>query len=102
MDDAHTDGGDVLTWTTARLAVPYGGKVFACRHCHRLAYTCQREADYDRVTRRADTLRDRLGWKPGILNGEGLKPKGCTSGRSIDCGWSVYDTSNKRLMRAKS
>ena len=24
-----------------RVAVIYGGKVFACRHCHRLAYDCQ-------------------------------------------------------------
>ena len=28
-----------------------------------------------RATRRADRLRARLGWEPGILNGEGGKPK---------------------------
>jgi hypothetical protein len=28
-----------------------------------------------RATRRADRLRARLGWEPGILNGEGCKPK---------------------------
>ncbi|MGZ8435431.1 MAG: hypothetical protein ACXWXX_13720, partial [Candidatus Binatia bacterium] len=28
-----------------------------------------------RGTRRADRLRARLGWEPGILNGEGGKPK---------------------------
>lgn len=59
-----------------RVAVLYGGAVFACRHCHRLAYRCQREAPDDRATRRADKLRDRLGWEAGILNGEGGKPKG--------------------------
>ena len=32
--------------------------------------------DDDRATRRADTIRRRLGWEPGILNGNGLKPKG--------------------------
>jgi hypothetical protein len=59
-----------------RVAVLFGGTVFACRQCHRLAYRCQREADDDRATRRADKLRDRLHWEPGILNGNGLKPKG--------------------------
>ncbi|MCC7101203.1 MAG: hypothetical protein IT500_16605 [Rubrivivax sp.] len=59
-----------------RVAVLYGGAVFACRHCHRLAYRCQREADDDRAARRANVIRQRLGWEPGILNGSGLKPKG--------------------------
>ena len=59
-----------------RVAVLYGGRVFACRQCNRLAYRSQREADDDRATRRADKLRNRLGWEPGILNGHGWKPKG--------------------------
>ena len=59
-----------------RVAVLHGGRVFACRECNRLAYRSQREADDDRATRRADKLRKRLGWEPGILNGNGLKPKG--------------------------
>jgi hypothetical protein len=59
-----------------RVAVLHGGRVFACRQCDRLAYRCQREADDDRATRRADTIRRRLGWEVGILNGNGLKPKG--------------------------
>lgn len=33
-------------------------------------------ADDDRATRRADTIRRRLGWEPGILNDNGLKLKG--------------------------
>jgi len=28
------------------------------------------------MARRADRLRDKLGWEPGILNGNGIKPKG--------------------------
>ena len=28
------------------------------------------------MARRADKLRDKLGWEPGILNGDGIKPKG--------------------------
>ena len=59
-----------------RVALLFGGAVFACRHCHRLAYRSQREADHDRASRRADNLRDRMGWEPGILNGSGTKPKG--------------------------
>ena len=59
-----------------RVAVLHGGRVFACRQCNRLAYRCQREADDDRATRRADRIRRRLDWEPGILNGNGWKPKG--------------------------
>ncbi len=59
-----------------RVAILYGGAIFACRHCYRLAYPSQRERDDDRAARRADRIRERLGWEPGILNGNGLKPKG--------------------------
>lgn len=59
-----------------RVAVLFGGSIFACRHCHQLAYECQRETDDDREARRADTIRRRLGWEAGILNGSGIKPKG--------------------------
>lgn len=83
-----------LTWTTChyggqrawwlcpavgcgrRVAVLYGGSVFACRHCQRLTYRCQRETPDDRATRRADKLREQLGWVTGILNHAGGKPKG--------------------------
>jgi hypothetical protein len=58
-----------------RVAVLYGGGIFACRHCYRLAYASSREDAGGRATRRADRLRARLGWEPGILNGEGGKPK---------------------------
>jgi hypothetical protein len=59
-----------------RVAVLCGGAVFACRHCHRVAYQSTRESTGDLTIRSADKLRDRLGWQAGILNGSGWKPKG--------------------------
>ncbi|MBP1152704.1 hypothetical protein [Methylocaldum sp. RMAD-M] len=60
------------------VALLYIGRagIFACRHCYRLAYASQREPDDDRAARRADAIRRRLRWQPGILNGKGSKPKG--------------------------
>ena len=58
-----------------RVAILYGGGIFACRRCYRLAYASSREDAGDRATRRADRLRAREGWEPGILNGEGGEPK---------------------------
>lgn len=59
-----------------RVAILYGGGIFACRHCYKLAYPSQRETWDGRARQRADRIRARLGWVPGILNGGGLKPKG--------------------------
>ena len=60
-----------------RVAVIYGrGRLFACRRCKRLTYASQSETEDDRAARRANWIRRRLGWLPGILNGPGLKPKG--------------------------
>jgi hypothetical protein len=53
----------------------YGGGIFACRQCYQLAYASSREDAGDRASRRPDRLRVRLRWEPGILNGEGDKPK---------------------------
>ena len=75
-------GGERVWWRCPavgcgrRVAVLHGGAVFACRHCHKLAYRSQRETATDRAIHRADRLRERLGWPRGILNGEGAKPTG--------------------------
>ena len=58
------------------MAILYIGKTPACRRCYGLAYRSERETLDKRATRQADKLRDRLGWEPGILNGNGPKPKG--------------------------
>ena len=60
-----------------RVALLYqADNVFACRACCRLAYASSREGHGERAARKADRLRERLGWESGILNEQGLKPKG--------------------------
>ena len=45
-----------------RVAILYsGGELFACRHCHRLAYDSQNETPYLRAIRRVRKIRMRLG-----------------------------------------
>ena len=59
-----------------RVAILYGGEIFACRHCYKLAYLCQRETHIDRMARRAIRIRRRLGWEEEIFNLPDGKPKG--------------------------
>jgi hypothetical protein len=59
-----------------RVALLYGGAVFACRHCHQLAYKSNNETANSAGFRRAGKLRDRLDWVPGMAHGLGNKPKG--------------------------
>ena len=54
-----------------RVALLFGGAVFACRPCYQLAYSSQRETAGDRATRRVNRIRERLQWEPGFLNGPG-------------------------------
>lgn len=75
-------GGERVWWRCPepscgrRVAVLYGGDRIACRHCHDLAYRCQRESAEDRAARQANKIRRKLGWMVGILNFPGGKPKG--------------------------
>lgn len=50
--------------------------VYACRHCHKSAYSTQPKLDNDRTTSKADRIRKRLGWDADILNLPGGNPKG--------------------------
>jgi hypothetical protein len=59
-----------------RVALLYAGHRFECRHCHDLAYKSQRQTPDDRAYERADQLRVRLSWGPGVIHGPGGKPKG--------------------------
>jgi hypothetical protein len=91
LDKAPCNYGGHRTWFLCpargcgrRIAVLYGGKVFACRKCHDLVYMSQSEADWDRALRKADYIRDALGWKADAANGWGDKPKGMH--------WSTFET----------
>lgn len=59
-----------------RQALYVDGKRLACRVCIGLRYASQHENDRDRAIRTTDRLRESLGWKPGILNPMGPKPRG--------------------------
>lgn len=77
--DCNLGGQRVWFWCPCcgrRVAVLYGGEVFACRHCRNLAYASQRETEHSRAIRRADAIREKLGWGIGIANPRGGKPKG--------------------------
>ena len=56
-----------------RVAILYVGTLFQCRQCLNLTYQSQRECRLDRLLRRKDKIRKRLGWKEGT---EYRKPKG--------------------------
>lgn len=59
-----------------RVALLYGGKVFACRHCHQLTYPSQREQPFERYQRRAEKIMGRLGWSDEEHRYLKGKPKG--------------------------
>ena len=60
-----------------RVAKLYGpGRYFLCRHCYRLAHASQSEGAWDRILRRANKVRQRLGGDPGMASRFPPKPKG--------------------------
>jgi len=58
-----------------RVAVLHGSTTIACRHCFRLAYPSTREGKAERAGRRAEKIRARLEWRPGIAWGMDRKPR---------------------------
>jgi hypothetical protein len=59
-----------------RVAILYGGSIFACRHCYHLAYDSQRDQAHDRTLTRAQAIRIKLGGSPGLAQPFPPKPKG--------------------------
>lgn len=59
-----------------RVAILYNNGQFCCRHCCGLTYESQREQWDARAIARADKIRARLQWPPGVINERGHKPKG--------------------------
>ncbi len=51
------------------------GPALSCRHCQRLTYASRRERESDRLMRRANTLRRRLGGPPGAAHDIAPRPK---------------------------
>lgn len=59
-----------------RVAVLWGGSIYACRQCQQINYESTRTAESSKPFDRAGKLRDRLGWVPGVAHGMGDRPKG--------------------------
>jgi hypothetical protein len=47
-----------------------------CRHCLHLSFQSKNESHSERIARKADKVRLKLGWREGILHPQGHKPKG--------------------------
>jgi hypothetical protein len=76
-----------------RVAILYGGRIFACRQCYQLAYECQREAPHFRALRRAQGIHEKLGGT-GIIAHPVFKPKGMH--------WRTYSRQLERLQEEES
>jgi len=74
-------GGSRAWWLcprcSKRIAVLWGdSEGYACRHCQRLSYASDRVAKDTKPFRRANKVRERLGWGGGVASPPGDKPPG--------------------------
>jgi len=59
-----------------RVAILYGGAIFACRRCYGLAYESQRQSISDRADSRAWAIREQCGGWGSLFDPLPLRPKG--------------------------
>jgi hypothetical protein len=81
LDWTHCNYGGKRPWWVCPdcgkcVAVLYGGRRFACRHCHDLTYTSTRAAPGSEHYARAKKVRMKLGWGGGVASPMGDRPKG--------------------------
>jgi hypothetical protein len=76
-----------------RVAILYGGRVFACRFCYQLNYQVQHEQPRDRSYSRAQKLHARLGGTGNITHDLPARPKGMHR--------KTYEGLLERLLRAE-
>jgi hypothetical protein len=82
LDRTHCHFGGTRVWfrcpaqyCSRRVAILYGGSIFACRHCHQLGYDSQREAAHSRALTRAQRIRERLGGSGSMVEEFPDRPK---------------------------
>jgi len=74
----------------------YGaGRLFACRHCYRLAYASQQESAHRRGLGKSQKIRMRLGGSPNMLEEFPDKPKGM-HWRTYERWCRVHDAAEER------
>ena len=79
-----------------RVTKLYGaGRLFACRHCYRLAYASQQESAHQRGLGKSQKIRMRLGGSPNMLEAFPDKPKGM-HWRTYERWRSVHDAAGGR------
>lgn len=83
-----------------RVAILYGGGIFACRHCHQLVYESQHERWWDRALSQSQTIRVKLGGPDAALQPArpppstvflGLRPVWCVP-LQISCSKAHFTT----------
>jgi len=74
----------------------YGvGRLFACRHCYRLAYTSQQESVHQRGLWKSQQIRMRLGGSASMLDEFPDRPKGM-HWRTYERWCRVHDAAEER------
>ena len=59
-----------------RVGVLYCAGLYVCRHCIGANYASQLMQPIDKLFRKVEKIRHRLGWPQGIAHGHGNRPKG--------------------------